>query len=438
MISTYLGLGAVLLLILLTGFFVAAEFAIVAVDRSQVERRAREGEPSARRLLVSLRNLSFELSGAQLGITATSLVLGAIAEPTVARIIEPVVSAIPVFPAASAAAIALTIAFVLATGASMVFGELVPKNLAIARPYRSAVWFAIPMQMVNRLLRRLILFLNNAANWTVRRLGVEPREELAGVRSMEELELVIRSSGEEGRLDEEELELLTRAITFTEKAAADAMVPRVAVVGLSRHDSLSELRRTSAATGHSRFPVFGEDLDDIVGVVHVKDSINVPESRIPVTSVGEIVQPALLVPESSTLEHLLSELQREGRGMAVVVDEYGGTAGVVTIEDLLEEIFGEIEDEYDPERAAGAGAEEIDVISGLLHRHEVEELIGFEWPEGRYETLGGFLISRLGRFPQVGEMIRAGGYAFEVIAMDGRRVDQVRVTRETQHGEEER
>jgi CBS domain containing-hemolysin-like protein len=424
-------LGAVVLLILINAFFVAGEFAIVAVDRSLVERRARDGERTARRILNSLRNLSFELSGAQLGITATSLVLGAIAEPAVASLIEPLLLAVRFVPEETSLTISVLLTLVLATGFQMVFGELVPKNLAIARPYRSAVWFGIPMQVVNRVLRRLILLLNSSANWTVRRLGIEPREELAGVRSMEELELMIRSSGEEGRLDDEEMELLTRAITFTEKVAADAMVPRVSVVGLSRHDSIAELRRTSAATGHSRFPVFGEDLDDIVGVVHVKDSIAVPGSRIPVTPVGEIAQAALQVPESSSLENLLSELQRAGRGMAVVVDEYGGTAGVVTIEDLLEEIFGDIEDEYDLEPEPDEGAQEIEVLSGLLHRHEVEEIVGFEWAEGRYETLGGFLVSRLGRFPQVGEMVRVGDTSFEILAMDGHRVDQVRVTRIT-------
>jgi CBS domain containing-hemolysin-like protein len=410
---------------------VAAEFAIVAVDRSQVERRAQEGDRAARRILAALRNLSFELSGAQLGITVTSLVLGAIAEPTVARLIQPLISALPFVSERSVPAISLAIGLILATAASMVFGELVPKNLAIARPYRSAVWFAIPMQVLNRLLRRLILFLNSSANWTVRRLGIEPREDLAGVRSMEELELMIRSSGEEGRLDDDELELLTRAITFTEKAAADAMVPRVSVVGISRHDPIAELRRVSVATGHSRFPVFDEDLDDIVGIVHVKDSIAVPESRIPVTPVGEIVKPALQVPESSTLEYLLGELQKAGRGMAIIVDEYGGTAGIVTIEDLLEEIFGDIEDEYDMEAPPAEAPGEVEVLSGLLHRHEVEELIGFEWPEGRYETLGGFLIAQLGRFPEVGETIRVGATSFEVLAMEGRRIDQVRVTRDT-------
>ena len=302
-------MGAVVLLILLTGFFVAAEFALVAVDRSNVERRAEDGDRSARRILASLRNLSFELSGAQLGITVTSLILGAIAEPTVATLIQPAISSLPFVTETSAPAVSLVIAFILATGAAMVFGELVPKNLAIARPYFTGVWFAIPLQVVNRVLRRLILFLNESANWTVRKLGIEPREELAGVRSMEELELMIRSSGEEGRLDDDEMELLTRAITFTEKVAADAMVPRVSVVGLSRHDSVAELRRTSAATGHSRFPVFDEDLDDIVGVVHVKDSFNVPESRIPLTPVGELTSTALRSPRqalSNTYSHNFS------------------------------------------------------------------------------------------------------------------------------------
>jgi CBS domain containing-hemolysin-like protein len=430
-------LAAVIFLILANGFFVVGEFAIVAVERSLVERRAQEGDRSAKRILNSLRNLSFELSGAQLGITATSLVLGAIAEPAIAGLLAPMIASLPWVPEASTLAISVVVALTLATTVQMVFGELVPKNLAIARPYPSAVWFAIPMQIVNRLLRPLILFLNSSANWTVRRLGIEPRDELAGVRSMEELELMIRSSGDEGRLDDEEIELLTRAITFTEKVAADAMVPRVSVVGLSRHDSIAELRRTSVATGHSRFPVFDEDLDDIVGIVHIKDSIGIPESRIPVTPVAEIAEPPFQVPESSPLEYLLTELQTSARGMAVVVDEYGGTAGIVTVEDLLEEIFGDIEDEYDPESQPEPETEEIEVLSGLLHRHEVEELVGFVWPEGRYETLGGFLVAQLGRFPEVGEVVRVGNTAFGILAMDGHRVDQVRVTRPTGREDED-
>ena len=427
-----LGLAAVVVLILANAFFVAGEFAIVAVERSGVERRAREGDKAAGRILNSLRHLSFELSGAQLGITVTSLVLGYIAEPTIATALEPLIGGLGVLSEATSLAVSLAIAFVLATMAQMVFGELVPKNLAISRPYRSAVWFGIPMQMVNRAVRPLILFLNNAADWTVRRLGIEPRAELAGVRSMEELELMIRSSGEEGQLDDEEMELLTRAITFTEKVAAEAMVPRVNVVAVNRHQPISELRQIAQETGHSRFPVYGNDLDEVVGIAHVKDTLGIPVSRRALTPVEEITERALQVPESSKLEVLLTELQDKGRGMALVIDEYGGTAGVITIEDLLEEIFGEIEDEYDVTPDTAFDPEEVDVLSGLLHRHDVEERIGFEWPEGHYETLGGFLVATLGRFPETGDLIAAGPFSFEVVQMDGHRVDLVRVVKSGQ------
>ena len=359
----------------------------------------------------------------------TSLVLGAIAEPTVAAVISPLIGELGFLSEATTLGISLAIAFILATVAQRVFGELVPKNLAISRPYRSAVLFAIPMQMVNRALRPLILFLNNSADWTVRRLGIEPRAELAGVRSMEELELMIRSSGEEGRLDDEEMELLTRAITFTEKVAAEAMIPRVNVVAINRHQPISELRQISRETGHSRFPVYGLDLDEIIGIVHVKDTIGIPTSQRALTPVEEIAQPGLRIPAASKLEYLLTELQAHGQGMAMVIDEYGGTAGIITVEDLLEEIFGEIEDEYDEAAGDGDDSEQVDILSGLLNRHDVEERIGFEWPEGHYETLGGFIVATLGRFPEVGDFAAAGAVSFEVLEMDGHRVDQVRVIR---------
>jgi CBS domain containing-hemolysin-like protein len=420
-------LTAVVILILANAFFVAGEFAIVAVERSTVERRAREGDRRARRILNSLRNLSFELSGAQLGITITSLVLGAIAEPTLAAALTPLFGVFDFMSEGTTLALSVAMAFVLATTAQMVFGELVPKNLTISRPYRSAVLFGIPMQIVNRAVRPLILFLNNSADWTVRRFGIEPRAELAGVRSMEELELMIRSSGEEGRLDDEEMELLTRAITFTEKVAAEAMIPRVNVVAINRHQPISELRQIAQETGHSRFPVYGLDLDEIVGIVHVKDTIGIPASRRALTPVEEIAEPGLRIPAASRLEYLLTQLQTQGRGMAMVIDEYGGTAGIITIEDLLEEIFGEIEDEYDEAAGGVTESEQVDLLSGLLHRHDVEERIGYEWPEGHYETLGGFLVASIGRFPEEGEVIAVGDLAFEVLRMEGHRVDHVRV-----------
>ena len=407
----------------------AGEFALVAVDRSRVRRLAEQGDRRAALVDRSLKRLSFELSGAQLGITVTSLIVGAIAEPAIATIIEPVLGRFGFIAADNRLEIAIVIAIGVATIVQMLLGELVPKNFAIAKPYPTAVVVGVPMAWVNGLLRPIVLFLNQAANWTVRKLGIEPREELAGVRSLEELEMVIRSSGEGGELDDAELSLLTRAISFTEKVAADVMVPRVAVVGLSRHESVAELRRLARETGHSRFPVYDEDLDEIVGIVHVKDSFRVPQERRPITPVATIAKPPLAVPHSRPLDDLLVDMQRQSRAMAVIVDEYGGTAGIVTIEDLLEELIGEIADEHDPvvPEEGGVDTGEKIVVSGQINRHDLDEQLGFRMPEGRFETLGGFITSVLGRFPTTGELVTFDKWQFEILTMEGRRIDRVAV-----------
>ena len=398
-----------------------------------MKRLAAEGDRAAAQINSSLSRLSFELSGAQLGITITSLLTGAIAEPALAGLFEPLLQRIGWEGVTDRPVFAVGLALFVANIASMLIGELVPKNFALAKPFGTAKAVAIPMSWVNRLLRPVIRILNRSANWTVRKLGIEPREELAGVRSLEELELIIRSSGEEGELDDAELSLLTRAISFTEKVASDVMVPRVDVVGLSRFDSVADLRRLSRESGHSRFPIFGEDRDEIVGVVHVKDSFRVPSERHSITPVGHIAKPALIVPDSRHLDDLLLDMQRDGRAMALVVDEYGGLAGIVTIEDLLEEILGEIADEHDaPTEGSEASEQAISQqieVRGLANRHDVEDEIGLALPDGHFETLGGFLIAQLGRFPELGEKITFGLYLFEVLSMDGRRIDRVGVTR---------
>ena len=395
-----------------------------------MKRLALEGDRRASNVDRSLRQLSFELSGAQLGITVTSLLTGAIAEPALADLFDPILNRIRWGGVTDNPAVKVGLALLVANVASMLIGELVPKNFAIAKPYATAVRVAVPMSFLNRLLRPVILFLNQAANWTVRRFGIEPREDLAGVRSLEELELMIRSSGKEGELDDAELSLLTRAISFTEKVAASVMVPRVAVDSLSRHESVADLRRLARETGHSRFPVTAEDLDEVVGVVHVKDSFKVPPERRSITPVVQIAKPALAVPDSRPLDQLLIDMQRQSRALAIVVDEYGGTAGIVTIEDLLEEILGEIADEHDPVESdqttpqSGSGRE----VSGLMNRHDLEEEFGLVLPDGHFETLGGFVISLLGRVPQPGDRVSYNGWDFEVLEMDGRRIDSVSIT----------
>ena len=396
---------------------------MLTVERSRVSRLAEEGDRKARRILSGLSKLSFHLSGAQLGITVSSLVLGLVAEQTLGAIVAPVLEWIGL-PSDLLPAFTIGLALALGTSLQLVFGELVPKNLAITYPYRTSTRVGIPMLAVNGFFSPIIRVLNASANWTVRLIGIEPREELAGVRSIEELELIIRASGEGGLLTNDELGLLTRSITFGENLTADVMVPRVRIVGLPASVTVADLQRASIESGHSRFPVFGDDLDEILGVAHVKDSLRLSPGERGVEPITDHMRPALVIPESQPLDAVLFELRTKGSGLAIVTDEYGGTAGIVTSEDLLEEIIGEIRDEHDADTdLEGAPGE----LSGLLHRHEVEAAVGFEWPEGRYETLGGLIIAELERLPEPGDRVEIEGWTFEIMAVDGFRVDRVKV-----------
>lgn len=377
--------------------------------------------------MAALHTLSFQLSGAQLGITISSLVVGFIVEPTVGRALEPLVQSLGV-PEETSLAVSVAAALVLATAVQMVIGELVPKNLALAKPVDLARWIAGPMRLANLAAKPLIIWLNNTANWTVRRLGIEPQEELNSVRSLEEIELMIEASHHGGDLDPADFALLVRSISFKEKDAQDALLPRTAVEAIAQDDTLDDLAQRALATGHSRFPVTGRDIDDIVGMAHIKDIYRIPLEERSVTRVSSIVQEAIVVPESRNLESILLEMRRTRKQLAVVIDEYGGTAGIVTLEDLLEEIVGDIEDEYDaaattaPLTSPPAG---VHVVSGRLHPDELEELTGFAMPEGDYETLAGFLLDVLKRIPDQGEHIAYGPWEFKVVEMDGKRVARV-------------
>ena len=418
-------MALVAFLLLVNAFFVAGEFALVTVERSRVSRLAEAGDKQARRIQTGLTRLSFHLSGAQLGITISSLILGLVAEQTLGAVVAPVLewfglSADLVSP------LTITLALALGTSLQLVFGELVPKNLAITYPYPTAIRVGLPMLAVNGALSPVIRILNSSANWIIRLIGIEPREELAGVRSVEELELIIRASGDGGLLSDDELGLLTRSITFAENLTADVMVPRVRIVGLPASATVADLQKASIESGHSRFPIFGEDPDEIRGIAHVKDSLRVPPDRRTSEPITDYMRPALVIPESQPIDTVLFELRTRGSGLAVVTDEYGGTAGIVTSEDLLEEIIGEIRDEYDHESETETA--DPNDLSGLLHRHEVETVVGFEWPEGRYETLGGLITAELERLPAVGDVAVIEGWQLEITAVDSFRIDRVRVT----------
>lgn len=418
-------------LILAHGFFVAGEFGIVTADRRQIEQLASTGHGRALSTLKAQKTLSFQLSGAQLGITLTSLLVGFLIEPAVAPLLDPVMSTIPFVPNESSLSVAIAVAFVLATSVEMAAAELIPKNLALAKPLPTAFATATALRLFNAMFKPLIVLLNAAANWSVRRLGIEPRDELTAVHSLEELQVLIRSSREGGLLPEEDFSLLSRSIRFAGKRAADALVPRTAVQPIADDATLQELKRLAFDTGHSRFPVTDGDLDHVVGVAHIKDIYGLPPSDRSGRTVMEIMRPPLFVPESRTLRTLLLEMRRERIHLATVLDEYGATSGIVTLEDILEELVGEIEDEYDVAIATDgqAAATGVYVVSGMLHPDEVYEQTGLGLPPGDYDTLAGFLLTLFDRIPSQGDHTSYERWELKVIEMDGRRIARVLIVR---------
>ena len=422
-----LGLIAVLLLIAATGFFVAAEFALVAIDRSRLEQKAQSGSRRAVAAIAVVRRLSFHLSGAQLGVTLSSLMLGFVAEPTLVRAFRG--PATSLFGGRAAETIAVAVALTVATVGSMVLGELIPKGLVLARPMRATLYLAGPLRIFSIAFGPLIAFANGVANRIVRLFGVEPREELTAARSPEELQALVRASGEGGGLDSEEVTLLSRSLRFGTKTAEDAMVPRRDVVSLPRDATVADLTRVAIATGHSRFPVIGVDLDEVVGVVHAKDVFRLPHADRATAALGPLISPLVAVPEYRPLSKLLGDLQGRGTHLALVVDEYGGTAGIITVEDLLEEIVGEIADEYDAPEVSltvlGPGGSMN--LSGGLRPDEVADSVGFRMPDGPYGTLAGFVLHRLGHIPVEGEWFSEEGWLLRVSTMDRHRIATVSI-----------
>jgi CBS domain containing-hemolysin-like protein len=407
-----------------------AEFALVTVDRAEIDQRAEAGDRRALTVRKALRALSFQLSGAQLGITITALLTGYLAEPALSKLFRPLIEPLA---GDSTESVSPLVALALATLLSMLFGELVPKNAALARPMPAALATAAPMNGFSTTFGWLIRGLNNSANWLVRRLGVEPQEELASARSPEELGLLAAISARAGALPRDTAMLLQRTIRFGDKRAAEAMTPRIDVIALRATATVAELLTLAQQTGRTRFPVYEDTLDLVTGVAGVPDALGVPLDRRSTTTVASVAREPVYVPESLDLDGVLAALRAAGADLAIVVDEYGGTDGVVTVEDLVEELVGEIADEFDPDVVADnieltvPGGERTVLVDGVLREDELAEQTGFRLPEGPYETLAGFLLARLGHIPVAGETVEEQGYEFTVVEVERHRIEQVRV-----------
>ncbi len=411
-----------------TAVFVAGEFSLVTLDPGAVEAHAAD-DRAGRRIRHAQRTLSTQLSGAQVGITATTVLLGYTTQPAVGRLLARALHG-PV-PAELATALSVAIALVLVNAFSMLAGELIPKNFALASPLATATAIAPVQVTFTVLLRPVIAAFNGSANWLLRRVGVEPREQLSGSRSASELAALVRRSAEQGTLDVSTATLLTNSLDFGQLTAVDVMTDRLRLVTVRRDDTAADVLRAARATGHSRFPVIGESSDDIVGVVTLRRAVAVPYERRDEVPAAALMLEVPRVPETVHLPPLLVELRGRGPQMAVVVDEYGGTSGVVTLEDVVEEIVGEVADEHD--RARGSAARRADGswgFPGVLRPDELTEITGLRVPEeGPYETLGGLVMATLGRIPVEGDVVEVDGVRLEVERMDGRRVERIGVRR---------
>ncbi|MGW3978697.1 hemolysin family protein [Streptomyces mirabilis] len=417
------------LLSLACGAFVAAEFSLTTVERSELERAVERGERGASGALKAARNLTFQLSGAQLGITVTNLVVGMLSESSIAKLIAGPLESLGVSPSASRS-VALVTGTALSTVFLMVVGELVPKNWALSSPLAVAKRVATPQRWFSAAFRPFITHLNNTANRVVRVFGLEPAEELASARGPQELVALARHSAKEGALEADTAELFVRTLNLADLTAENVMTPRVQVIALDVQATCEDVANATRATGLSRFPVYHGNLDSVVGVAHIKDVVAVPAASRPRTPVSQIMRAPLFVPESLTVDRLLDRLSG-GRTMAAVIDEYGGTAGVATLEDIVEEVVGEVRDEHDPHETpdlAPAGTDEegraLYSADGSARTDQLAR-VGLRVPEGPYETLAGFLATGLGRIPAVGDAVEVAGWRLDVVDASGRRAARV-------------
>ena len=432
-----------------TAVFVAAEFSLTALERSTVDANARTGGPRDKMVQRAHRTLSFQLSGAQVGISLTTLITGYLAEPLIARLLQPLFGAVAM-PPGWAHGLALALSLLIATSISMIFGELVAQYLAVAHPLATARVVAGPQVLFSMLFTPLIRLTNGTANWILRRLGIEPAEELRSARSPQELGSLVRNSARRGSLDPVTAALVDRSLQFGSRTAEELMTPRSKIEALQADDTVADLVAAAIKTGFSRFPIVEGDLDETIGIVHVKQVFAVPPTDRARTQLADLATPVTKVPSTLDGDDVMSRIRADRLQTALVVDEYGGTAGMVTMEDLTEEIVGDVRDEHDDATPdvvpAGRGWQ----VSGLLRIDEVADATGFRAHEGEYETIGGLVLQELGHIPEPGEAVELTAFDPDgpledpirwlatVVRMDGRRIDLLELTelgRREHHGD---
>jgi CBS domain containing-hemolysin-like protein len=423
-----------------TALFVAAEFSLTALERSTVDANARSGKRRDKLVQRAHRTLSFQLSGAQVGISITTLITGYLAQPLLAQLLKPVFTALSLTRDV-ADGLALALALLIATSVSMVFGELVAQYLAVAKPLATARVVAGPQLLFSMATTPLIKLTNGTANWILRRVGIEPAEELRSARSPQELVSLVRNSARQGSLDLATATLVDRSLRFGTRTAEELMTPRSTIEALQADDTVADLVAKAMETGYSRFPIVEGDLDETIGIVHVKQVFEVPRAERQHTRLASLALPVPTVPSTLDGDAVMTQIRANGLQTALVVDEYGGTAGMVTVEDLIEEIVGDVRDEHDDETPDVVEMRNGWQVSGLLRIDEVDTETPFRPHEGEYETIGGLVLQELGHIPVEGESVTLTEFEPDtapdhpvrwlasVERMDGRRIELIKLVR---------
>jgi CBS domain containing-hemolysin-like protein len=417
-----------------TAVFVAAEFSLTALERSTVDANARTGGPRDKMVQRAHRTLSFQLSGAQVGISLTTLITGYLAEPLIANLLkDPLLAA--GLPDNWVPGTALGLSLLIATSVSMVYGELVAQYLAVAHPLGTARVVATPQVLFSMFFTPVIRLTNGTANWILRRLGIEPAEELRSARSPQELVSLVRNSARRGSLDPATAALVDRSLQFGARTAEELMTPRSKIEALQADDTVADLITTAIETGYSRFPIIEGDLDETIGMIHIKQVFEVPPERRAAIPLSTLALPVAKVPSTLDGDAVMAQIRANGLQTALVVDEYGGTAGMVTVEDLIEEIVGDVRDEHDDATPDVLRTADGWRVSGLLRIDEVSAATGFRAPEGEYETIGGLVLQELGHIPKRTDTVELTAFNPDgpsedrvrwqaiVVRMDGRRID---------------
>ena len=425
LLPNLLGLLAVAFLVVLNAFFVAAEFALVSVRPTRIAELVANGNRAARWVARGLENPDRFIAATQLGITLASLGLGWIGEPALSGLLEPLVKRFPVEIASTVSqTLSAVVAFGTITFLHVVVGELMPKSIALQSPQRTSLLVGRPLAWTTAVFKPLIWALNGTGNALLKLLGIRSAEGSELVHSVAELKMIVSDSAEGGVVADSEEEMLHAVFDFRETLVRHIMSPRTEVISVTAEAGLEEILKTAASTGFSQLPVYQDNLDHVIGIVHLKDLLDAILNDGSSTA-RELMRETLFVPEAARIDTLLKIFRARHQHMAIVLDEYGGTAGIATLEDLLEEIFGEVSDPFDRDVEIQPLPDGSSLVNGLTTIADVNEHFELKLSDPHYDTIAGYILGRLGRLAKMGDTVVADGARLRVVAMDGRRVSRV-------------